>query len=60
MTEQEHIKRHKELHTSLDELVADWITNNPGHPLPGKATVIELMEWSHQQTIYPTPNKYPQ
>lgn len=52
MTREEHIERHKMLHKYFDELVADWI----GHTdrLPSKATVYELMQWSHRQTLDPT------
>ena len=52
MTREEHIQRHKELHNSLDELVADWISQNKG-VLPSKNTVIELMKWSCEQTVNP-------
>ena len=52
MTLQEHIEAHKALHKSLDILVADFIqcTNN----MPSTSTVLELLEWSHKQTIHPT------
>lgn len=49
--EEKHRKRHIVLHVSLDELVADWIENTKG--LPSKSTILELMEWSHKQTIKP-------
>ncbi len=45
----DHVKRHKELHKALDELVADWL-GHPGKPL-SDGTVIELMDWSHGQTV---------
>jgi len=48
----EHKKRHEELHAALDQLVADWISQT--EKLPSKSTVLELMTWSHQQTINPT------
>ena len=51
MTEQEHIKRHEELHQMLDELVADFIQHTGR--LPSTATIYELMEWSHFQTLEP-------
>lgn len=53
MNTQEHRKRHQELHEKLDELVADCIRHKL-HFRPSKSTVMELMEWSHQQTIKPT------
>ncbi len=48
-----HRRRHVELHAKLDELVADWC----GHTgrRPSAATVLELMQWSNQQTKEPTP-----
>lgn len=51
MTKDEHIVRHKELHKSLDELIADFINNT--QKLPSQTTLIELMRWSNQQTIDP-------
>jgi len=53
MTREEHIARHVELHKALDELVADWISNNQG-VLPSKATVLDLMQWAQEQAIAPT------
>lgn len=55
MDKKAHILVHKELHGSLDSLVADWITQTTC--LPSKNTVIDLMKWSHQQTIDPTERK---
>lgn len=52
MTKEEHIKKHKELHKSFDELLADWISHTEG--LPSKNTIMDLMKWSHGQTIEPT------
>jgi len=52
MTKEEHIERHKLLHQCLDELVADFITHTG--VLPSKTSVMELMTWSHEQTINPT------
>ena len=51
MTEKEHIDRHIELHKYLDELIADWITHTENRP--SKSTVLELMQWSHTQTVQP-------
>ncbi len=59
MTIEEHKARHVKLHQSLDELVADWITNSGvDMPLPSEHTIYELIEWSHSQTLNPTENKY--
>ena len=48
----DHKARHVELHRSVDELVADFIRHT--ERLPSKTTVMELLEWSHGQTINPT------
>lgn len=50
---QAHVQRHKELHASLDELYADYLTQNKGK-LPSNTTVLELLQWSYQQTKEPT------
>lgn len=47
-----HRERHEVLHRALDELVADWVTHTEG--LPSQNSVMELMSWSHQQTLNPT------
>lgn len=50
---QEHKERHTYLHKAFDELLADYI----GHTgkLPSETTLTEFMNWSHEQTIKPTP-----
>jgi hypothetical protein len=54
VTHDEHRQRHVELHNSLDELVADFISHGrSGEHLPSETTVLELMRWSRQQTIDP-------
>ena len=55
MDKQEHIKRHKELHGKLDELIADFIRHT--EKLPSKTTLMELMTWSFEQTTNPTEEK---
>jgi len=50
-TPEEHKQRHAELHAALDELVADWLTQTGQYP--SKATVFEVMKWSHKQTLDP-------
>lgn len=52
MNFEEHKKKHKELHKALDELSADFITHTGKRP--SQTTLIELMEWSHKQTVEPT------
>ena len=54
ITKGEHRKVHEDLHKSLDQLVADFLTHNRTK-LPTDTTVMELMEWSHLQTKNPTP-----
>jgi len=54
MIKKNHIERHKELHRSLDELLADFIDHTKR--FPSKTTVIEFMEWSFKQTIDPDDN----
>lgn len=49
----EHKKRHELLHQNLDELAADFLSQNgPGRML-GNTTIMELLEWSHRQTVTP-------
>ena len=52
MKESDHRKRHIKLHKFFDELVEDGIKY--GGLLPSQATVLDLMRWSHDQTIKPT------
>ncbi|MFA5174728.1 MAG: hypothetical protein WC438_06100 [Candidatus Pacearchaeota archaeon] len=52
MEKEEHIKRHIELHKSLDELVADYIKCT--EKILGHTSIIELMIWSADQTKKPT------
>lgn len=53
--ETDHAARHKQLHQALDELVADWIKHTDGRPNTGR--VIDLITWSHAQTLSPTERK---
>lgn len=48
----EHRAAHQQLHDSLDELLADWFAHVKS-ARPSTSTVLELMQWSHQQTISP-------
>lgn len=52
MTEKEHKEKHKALHNSFDELLADWIAQTK--KTPSKSTILDLINWSHEQTINPT------
>ena len=47
-------KRHKELHASLDELLACYITEVEFRKGLAQTSVMELMEWSHKMTLDPT------
>lgn len=49
MDEKEHKEKHKLLHKYLDELVADFVQNT--NKIPSETSVMELMEWSHKQTL---------
>lgn len=48
----EHKATHVALHRALDELIADYLAH--GGKVPSQATVLELMEWSHRQSLRPT------
>ncbi|MCK5610510.1 hypothetical protein KAR91_52035 [Candidatus Pacearchaeota archaeon] len=52
MTKEEHIKKHKELHKALDELVADYLAQAKGGNTA--SSIYELMVWSYYQTSNPT------
>lgn len=56
MTDEEHKQRHVELHKALDELAADWMDHQSASNgrLFSNTTIMELMEWSHLQTLNPT------
>ena len=56
MNKEKHIERHLELHKALDELAADWLDNQPteSEKLFSNTTIMELMEWSYEQTKNPT------
>ena len=49
----QHRARHQELHDALDELVADWAIHQPRGKMYSNSTIMELVEWSYQQTIEP-------
>lgn len=52
MTHTEHKVRHLKLHTAYDELAADYLRWNPSATL-STTTLMQLMEWSSQQTRNP-------
>jgi len=43
-----HIERHRQLHKALDELAADFMDCTKR--LVNETSVLELMQWSYQQT----------
>lgn len=53
MTREQHIERHKQLHRSLDELVADYLEHH-SEAMPSTTILMDLMKWSHEQTKNPT------
>lgn len=55
LTKEEHIKRHKELHKCLDELITDMISQT--EMLPSRTTIMQLMQWSAKQMENPTERK---
>lgn len=55
--EEEHIERHQQLHTMLNELVADFIDKTG--KLPGETLLSELMRWSYIQTKNPDIGRTP-
>ncbi len=55
MDKKEHIIRHKQLHSNLDELAANFIRATK--KTPSKTTLMEFMKWSHSQTINPDDKK---
>lgn len=52
MTNEEHIKRHKELHKSLDELVADYIDHTDS--TLSETNLMDFVQWSARETENPT------
>jgi len=51
MNKKDHIKKHKELHSGLDELIADFITHTSKSL--SASSIMDLIEWSYKQTINP-------
>lgn len=51
-----HRDRHEQLHRAYDELLADFLAQHRDKR-PSNTTAAELAEWSHQQTIAPTPGE---
>ena len=52
LTPAKHRAVHEELHGMLDELLADFIIHTKR--TLRETTLLEFLEWSHQQTISPT------
>ena len=51
MDREEHIRWHKEAHRNLDKLMADFLRHT--ELLLSKTSVMDLAEWSYEQTINP-------
>jgi hypothetical protein len=51
LTQEQHARRHQELHAALDELLADWITQTGGYP--SKVSLMEFLGWSAAQARKP-------
>ncbi len=51
-THEMHVERHKQLHRSLDELVADYIFHTAFFPTD--KTINDLMQWAFEQMENPT------
>lgn len=52
MSAEEHKAKHEELHKHLDELTGDFLFQT--NKLPTEASIMDLLEWSHAQTLTPT------
>lgn len=48
MTDEEHLKRHIELHKMFDELTADYIKNTDKSLT--ESSIMDLIHWSFEQT----------
>lgn len=46
-----HIRKHKMLHKMLDELIADFEIHTEKRVT--QATIMDLLQWSHDQTLNP-------
>ena len=55
MTFEEHKQRHKHLHESLDELVADWMAQTDGTL---DSPLSDLAGWSKMQSLIPTETQF--
>lgn len=53
MTHEEHRAIHIELHLALDLLIADYLIQKKGSLL-SNTTLMDLVKWSHAQTVDPT------
>lgn len=54
LTKEQLIKIHKELHNSLDKLLACYIQKQTSSKNLTNTSLIEFLEWSHKQTIDPS------
>jgi hypothetical protein len=54
---EQHKAHHKTLHEHLDELAADYIWQNEKPKMLSNTTILELLNWSCEQTKNPTTRK---
>ncbi len=54
MTREEHLQRHKLLHTHLDELLADYIGHHPEKTQILSTPFCDFLQWSAEQARNPT------
>ena len=52
-----HIRKHRELHQALDELLADAMRHDSSI-LPGETSILGLLRWSIRQTDKSTIDHY--
>jgi len=60
LTPEEHKERHKILHNHLDELFADYIEHHPDEKEFLQMPLINLINWSFEQTKNPTERPTPE
>ena len=46
-----HMNKHKDLHASLDELIAEFLKGMEYTRPLKEVTLLELLEWSYKQTV---------
>jgi len=54
MKREQHIKAHQRWHETLDRIVAHYFATT--RKLPTQSTIMDLLEWSRDEAIEPTPD----